>query len=671
MKKFLFLVLFVLMPLDAWSTVYYVSTSGDDANSGTSASAPWKSIFKLNQTSFAPGDSILFKRGDIWDGVNAATIIPATSGSAGHPIIWGAYGTGPNPVITYASRRNQTSDWSYEGDNIWSTGGLALTGDELFPNPSFSQGTDGWYNQCSDNGARCSFAGRTVVKGEYDSAPGGYKIVVSDHGATPGDVQLYTASGSPLGFTQGRYYQITFRAKSSIPFVIPALLLKSHTDNADLTSEMYVQSLQVGTDWTTCTFLFRANRTTNAGGVSMLLGGSRGVPNGATLCIDSFSLRQVAEQDFFGMYYCSNLIFRHGSEGTATGKLVQSGILAGQGEWFQSYKDRKIRLYSIGNPAAYYGNDILIVNGVPRSGFWISAKHYHVFQNIDFFALPSAWNGNDFVHIIIQNCNASYTGGIPIVDHHDYNWSGGVFPGRAGGAVGARGNITDWTLRYNNFSQSYDANVTWENGKWGGWGDNKKSDGIWVYYNILGLAHYNIEFGWNGSGSSMSNVYIYNNTMYDAGSEWSADQRPDEPVEIQDAHIKCWDSPSNGTNINIKNNIMDGAVSQLLYFSDWIQWAAILTMNNNIYYRKTAIFARVTGREYPTFESWQTLTGKDAASLYADPLFISRVDRDFRPGAGSPALSAGVSVGLSEDFAGKTIPVLRPDVGALQYGKEQ
>jgi hypothetical protein len=209
--------------------------------------------------------------------------------------------------------------------------------------------------------------------------------------------------------------------------------------------------------------------------------------------------------------------------------------------------------------------------------------------------------------------------------------------------------------------------VTWENGKWQGWGDNKKADGIWVYCNIFGLAHYNIEFRWDGSGSSMSNIHIYNNTLYDAGYEWSANQRPDEPVEREDAHIKCWYSPSNGTNIIIKNNIMDGAKSQLLYFSDWSQWSAILTMNNNIYHNKTANFAQVTGILYPAFDSWQAHSRKDAKSRYAAPLFKSRANFDFRLDAGSPALSAGANVGLTTDFAGKTMPALSPDAGALQH----
>ena len=51
-----------------WATTYYVSSStGDDANAGTSTSVPWKTIAHVNGQTFQPGDSILFKRGDVWN----------------------------------------------------------------------------------------------------------------------------------------------------------------------------------------------------------------------------------------------------------------------------------------------------------------------------------------------------------------------------------------------------------------------------------------------------------------------------------------------------------------------------------------------------------------------------------------------------------------------------
>ena len=46
--------------------------------------------------SFHPGDSILFRRGDVWN----ESLAPASSGSAGNPITFDAYGTGAAPNLT-------------------------------------------------------------------------------------------------------------------------------------------------------------------------------------------------------------------------------------------------------------------------------------------------------------------------------------------------------------------------------------------------------------------------------------------------------------------------------------------------------------------------------------------------------------------------------------------
>ena len=88
--------LVVLLALPAGATTYYVAAAGSDANSGTSISAPWQTIAKVNSSTFSAGDSILFNRGDIWYGTS---LIAASSGASGAPITYGAYGTGANPII--------------------------------------------------------------------------------------------------------------------------------------------------------------------------------------------------------------------------------------------------------------------------------------------------------------------------------------------------------------------------------------------------------------------------------------------------------------------------------------------------------------------------------------------------------------------------------------------
>jgi hypothetical protein len=97
----IFAFIFILaVPIFA-GTVYYVdAANGSDVNNGLSISSPWKTINKVNNSIFVPGDSILFKRGRTW----GATLIPPSHGSSGNNITFGAYGTGDLPKIDGTGR---------------------------------------------------------------------------------------------------------------------------------------------------------------------------------------------------------------------------------------------------------------------------------------------------------------------------------------------------------------------------------------------------------------------------------------------------------------------------------------------------------------------------------------------------------------------------------------
>jgi len=99
----------------ASATTYYVSSSsGSDTNTGTSANAAWATIAYVNAQSFQAGDSILFKRGDVWN----ESLAPPSSGASGNPITFDAYGTGTAPNLTgyYAVA---ASSWVHVTANVW------------------------------------------------------------------------------------------------------------------------------------------------------------------------------------------------------------------------------------------------------------------------------------------------------------------------------------------------------------------------------------------------------------------------------------------------------------------------------------------------------------------------------------------------------------------------
>jgi hypothetical protein len=83
-----------------FAATYHVdSAGGDDANSGTAPGQAWKSLDRVNQTTFQPGDQLLFKAGTRHTG----QLKPQGSGrmTAGklEPIVIGQYGAGPRPRL--------------------------------------------------------------------------------------------------------------------------------------------------------------------------------------------------------------------------------------------------------------------------------------------------------------------------------------------------------------------------------------------------------------------------------------------------------------------------------------------------------------------------------------------------------------------------------------------
>ncbi len=111
--SYFFVLAFVLFNFHGNSTVYYVSSSGNDENKGTSEDFPWRSLDKVNRFfKLEPGDQVLFNRGDKWIG----TLTINTSGTADNPIVYGAYGTGDKPKI-YGSQA--ITGWTQYSGNIY------------------------------------------------------------------------------------------------------------------------------------------------------------------------------------------------------------------------------------------------------------------------------------------------------------------------------------------------------------------------------------------------------------------------------------------------------------------------------------------------------------------------------------------------------------------------
>jgi parallel beta helix pectate lyase-like protein len=96
-------------------TTYYISSSsGSDLNAGTSSDAAWQTLARVNSQTLLPGDSVLLRRGDVWN----ESLIPSSSGSSTSRILFDAYGAGAPPTLTgyYAM---PSSGWVLVSGNSW------------------------------------------------------------------------------------------------------------------------------------------------------------------------------------------------------------------------------------------------------------------------------------------------------------------------------------------------------------------------------------------------------------------------------------------------------------------------------------------------------------------------------------------------------------------------
>jgi hypothetical protein len=124
MRGLLFVVCSLILTNLKASTFYISATSGADSRTSFQAqnpNTPWQTLSKVNSVTFAPGDSILFKRGDVFYG----GLIVNQSGTSTNPVVYGAYGTGEKPVITGFTT---VGNWANTRGNIYE-----------FNNPSYPQ----------------------------------------------------------------------------------------------------------------------------------------------------------------------------------------------------------------------------------------------------------------------------------------------------------------------------------------------------------------------------------------------------------------------------------------------------------------------------------------------------------------------------------------------------
>ncbi|CAN5456958.1 hypothetical protein BH10BAC3_BH10BAC3_34120 [soil metagenome] len=92
MKKIIFSIFLQAVVLVVYSNTYFISATGNDANSGLTIADAWQTIDKVNSFSFSPGDAILFQGGATFSGwINNNSL---SNGTIANRITLSSYGSG-------------------------------------------------------------------------------------------------------------------------------------------------------------------------------------------------------------------------------------------------------------------------------------------------------------------------------------------------------------------------------------------------------------------------------------------------------------------------------------------------------------------------------------------------------------------------------------------------
>lgn len=300
-----------------------------------------------------------------------------------------------------------------------------------------------------------------------------------------------------------------------------------------------------------------------------------------------------------------------------------------QGKFWYDKDQKVIKLYSVGNPGNHYSK---IEFALKRHIIDEGNKSYVKYENLDLrYGAAHGIGGGNVHHIIVKNCDLSFIGGALQM----YRENGK--PVRYGNGIEFWNNAHDCYVINCKISDIYDAAVT-NQGK-----ENVAQYNIFYWNNIIWNSEYSYEF-WIGNGSKGSHIYFENNTCAFAGNGWGHNQRPDGN---NGRHLMSYDNKANMDNYYILNNIFYESTESAIRLS--ARWTDVenLIVDHNLYYESKGDIAKWqnTSYSFQDFKSYQKGSGKDNASIFADPCFVNAAKFDFRLRRNSPAINSGMDTG--------------------------
>jgi hypothetical protein len=542
-KLLLFIILLCLWPVLGNATVYYVANAGNDSCNGTSSSlgssgaCAWKTIAHVNARTFNPGDSILFQAGGTW---REQLTVPS-SGSAGSPITFGAYGSGAQPVIDGTNLIVPGSSWSLYTKNIWQA---TVT---TQPNIVFFNGTRGTIET--------SVANLTAPEEWYWAS---------------NILYTYATSSPDILYTR--------------PGVEPA----QRSDALIIANRSYVT--------------VNGLKLTRTNSDIVLIGGS-----GSNATVENSEISWGGRNGIgiYNAYRGSNLFTLN-----AIHDLPGNGVNTnhtGSGSGTQT---------------------IMSQNQV------YNCAQFGIFGEVNYYIIE-----NNIFHDNGKNTVLGPPGQFIAIE---------IYSSGSDGA--GQNNIVRYNTIYNQKSCGNDGGAI-----------------EFDLYTTGNQAYYNVAYNNDGPGITLYGARsnsVYNNTFYN-DSQNSCGQLG-SPSEIR---LTGTSTPVT-SNTLVKNNIAYATgTSTYPIYVDSYTYNQTLSISNNDFYAPNSsdfYFWHATGGN--SLSTFNALTGV-SANLNSNPLFVSTSTPNLNLRAGSPAIYAGVNVGLTTDYEGNQVHN-PPSMGVYEYGEK-
>ena len=611
----------------AHAATYYVdATGGNDSWNGLSPETAWKTIHKVNGMNFSPGDSILFKRGEIW----REQLDVRSSGEEGNPITFGAYGE----VIT---------GWSLydEEKNIY-VANVASEVTQLFVDGKRQTlarwPNSGWQNIDADS------ADKTSLYSESLTQPSGYwagaTIVVKIY---PYKVEERIITGNMQStnmVTWGK--DISRNPKEDYGFYIEGKL-----EEIDIPSEWCYSGGRV----------YLCMEEGNYPDNHLIEGSVRdyGVkirwPARQYVNIEGFSIKYVNKHGIF-VQNCDYIEVKDNIISFPKGM----GILA---DIYPSFLHGHICIDS--NCVNFTKGDGIRMNGI-NQGEVVNNEVTDIASDVmspryAFGIIVAAKNftisGNKINRASYTGIRIGFAENVIISDNEISNCllflydGGGIYTGHEKTNLLIKHNLVrDIIGNAEGTPASEPSDVI-------GIYLDEKSSGVTVEGNIV--------FNCGTTGMLLHNAHnntIVNNVFYNNHKR---------SVHLSEGYQQDYMHDN-----DFYNNILFATGAEEL---TWLEASAFSssgtmgTYNNNLHYNpnfENTIKYKRGSTQYYTLEQWRTVLGQDEYSIAADPLFVDASNHDFHLQPFSPCIDRGIDVGLTEDFEGNPVDSA-PDIGAYEY----